>query len=774
MIKGKKLSLIALCLFVFLCASMVFAAGAAGEKHISSIKVKGNQAISTATVLNRLKMKPGDVFEESALNKELKRLYGLGYFSDVFVETKDLTEGVAVTFTVVEKPIIYKIEFRGNTKIKTGKLAKKITVKEGSLVDFSLISHDVGAIRNFYVEQGYNNVEVDYKIEPEADTGRANLVFLVNEGIARKVASIDIEGNKSVPDDEIKKYMSTKTAWWFIRKGAFDEEKFQGDLERIKSFYRSKGFLDARVSGKQEFSADGTKIYVKVQVDEGKKYLVGDVYITGSLAFPETEIRKAMKIRSGDPFDYMIIKEDIDNVRALYYDRGYMNAEVNMQHKYNPKTDRMDLNFDIIAHDEVYVGKINIIGNTKTRDKVIRRELRIYPGEKYNGKNMKYSKERIYNLGFFEDVYFDTVQNAENDVKDLNVTVKETKTGELSFGGGYSSIDAFIGFAQIRQRNFDLLNFPGFTGGGQDLTIRAELGSARQNYFLNWTDPWIFDLPLLFGFDIYRQEQDRFDDSGYGYDERRTGGSLRLGKDITDQVGTGLVYNLEEVAISNIPDNATQDLKKEQGSNWISRLTWNLAWDTRDNKYSPTKGWITGVSLEDAGGFLGGDKSFVKGYGYASYYMSFIETFVLELQMRGGSIESYGDTDEVPIYERFFAGGASTIRGYKQRGVGPRDRGTNAALGGGSMLIGNAEVTFPIFKKLIKGAVFYDVGNVWEKSSFSTGGTKDDTGFKSGTGVGVRVKTPIGPVKLDYGFPLNNNYDDKREGQFYFSVSHGF
>jgi outer membrane protein insertion porin family len=743
-----------------------------GPKRIADIKIKGNYAISTTTILSRLKLKPGDTFEESALNKELKRLYAMGYFSDVFVETEDRPEGVVIIFTVVEKPLIERIEFRGNQKISSARLGKKISTKEGVLLDYNLLRQDVAEIQTFYVEQGYSRVSVDYKIEKDPKTGKAVVVLVVNEGVSQKIREITFEGNKNIPSGELAKYMSTKRAWWFIEKGAFDQEKFSADMDRIRSVYRNKGFLDVTVSGKETVSEDGKDIELTIMVEEGKQYLVGEAKIEGELAFPEKEVRERVKISPGDPFDYGMIREDVENVRAFYYDRGYMNAEVDLDYKYNPTTDRMDLRYGIVSHDEVYVGKINVIGNTRTRDKVVRRELRVYPGEKYDGKMLKKSKERIYNLGFFEDVYFDTLPTKEGDVKDLNVTVKETKTGEFSFGGGYSSVDAFLGFAQIRQRNFDLLNFPTFTGGGQDLTIRAEMGSARTNYFLSWTDPWIFDYPFLFGFDFYRQENDRFRDSGWGYDETRWGGSLRLGKELTDEIGTGLVYNLEEVEIGNIPDDATEALKREDGKNWISRLTWNLAYDTRDNKYSPTKGWVGTVSLEDAGGFLMGDKDFIKGYGSLSFYYSIIEGVVLELRGRLGGVEPYGDSDDVPIYERFFAGGATTIRGYKQRGVGPRDMSTNAALGGRAMTIGNAEVTFPIFKNLVKGAVFYDIGNVWEKTNFW--GEKEESGFKSGTGIGVRVKTPIGPVKLDYGFPLNDNYDDKKEGQFYFSVSHGF
>lgn len=746
------------------------------DNEILDIRVKGNYAISTATILNQLKMRPGDKFTEGILNREIKRLYSTGYFADVFVETEKHPDGMIIIFNVVEKPVVEKIEFQGNARLKSRKLLTKVKLKEGVLLDFTLISQDMEAIRNYYVEEGYSNVLVDYKIETDPTTGKAILTFIIDEGASLRIKSITYEGNEHVPAKELEKYMSTQTAWWFIRKGAFDESKFQSDLGRIRTMYRSKGFLDARVTSEIDYSDDGEYMLVTVLVDEGEQYLVGDVIIEGQLAFPEIDIQELIHVKTGDPFDYTRIKEDTEGIRTLYYDKGYMNAEIDLKHRYNATDDRMDMVYTITAHEEVYVGMINVIGNTKTKDKVIRRELRVYPGEKYDGEKLKKSKERIYNLGFFEDVYFETVPTDDPNVKNLNVTVKETKTGEISFGGGYSSVDAFIGFAQVRQRNFDLLSFPTFTGGGQDLTIRAEIGSARSNYFVSWTDPWIFDFPYLFGFDIYRQEHDRFRDSGYGYDETRTGGSLRVGKEITDELSTGLVYNLEQVEISDVPSEATDALKREEGKNMLSRLTWNVQYDLRDNKYVPTKGFVVGTSLENAGGFIGGDKDFFKFFSYGSYYHSIIEHVVLELKLQGGIVQNYGKSKEVPIYERFFAGGANTVRGYKERGVGPRDRGSNSPLGGEAMLIGNIEVVFPIWKKLVKGAVFFDAGNVWEEANLKslTSGMKDDAGFKAGTGVGIRVKTPIGPVKLDYGWPLIKNYDDEQTGEFYFSVTHGF
>ncbi|MBU1784254.1 MAG: outer membrane protein assembly factor BamA [Candidatus Omnitrophica bacterium] len=778
----NKLSIFVMILALVFTACYPIIGGAetaSGGKQIVDIRIKGNYSISTVTILNRLKIKPGDMFEESALNKELKRLYAMGYFSDVFIEVEDHTDGVIVVFTVVEKPIITGIEFRGNTHIKSPKLLETVSIKAGDLLDHNRLSQDVSAIKGLYVEEGYYRITVDYKVDVRDTGDAARVIYTINEGRTLKVKSVEIEGNMSFSDDSIKKLMATKPAWWFIQKGAFDEEKFQSDLIRIATFFRGKGYLDVAVTSRMKYSDDEKFLHITVVIDEGKRYMVGKITLHGDMVVAEEDVRELVLMEPGDPFDYELMREDAENVRMFYYDNGYMDADIDLQHRYSPTDGRMDLFYEIQAHDVIHVGKVNIVGNTKTKDQVVRREVRLYPGEKYDGKYLRRSKERIYNLGYFEDVYFETVPTRDQDVKDLNVIVKETKTGEFSFGGGYSSVDAFIGFVQIRQRNFDLLDFPTFTGAGQDLTIRAEAGSARQNYFVNWTDPWIFGFPYLFGFDVYREEHDRTSLTGYGYDERRTGGSLRVGKEIGEYFATGLVYNLEEVKISNLPDDPGPALERERGENTISRLTLNMNYDRRDNKYSPSKGYFIGFSVQNAGGFLGADKTFVKGWINGNYYHSIIKSVVLELRSSLGLAENYGDTDEIPIYERFFAGGATTVRGYEERGVGPRDRtssgGIGEPIGGEALFLATAEVTFPIYTGVIKGAVFYDVGNVWNnaKDLISSEIFKENS-LKQGAGIGVRVKTPIGPIKLDWGYPLSDNYGEKKEGRFYFSVSHGF
>jgi len=749
----------------------LYAQGSEREgKTIIAINVKGNMAISNESILSKIKTKTGDAFSQETLNDDLKRLYSTEYFTNVSIDVEDAGgDGVTVTFIVEEKPVIEAIIFKGNKALTDHKLRPAIKSKPDEMLNLSLLAGDIAEIRNLYIKKGYPTVDVTYAIDAGKETNKAKIIITIDEKSRIKVAEVTITGNKFISTGKIKKILATKPAWLF-NQGIFRDDAFQEDLEKIKSLYDDEGYLDVETVPNLKYSEDGKALYINIEIKEGKQYLIGDISIKGVLVLPEKDVRSNIAMKPGKSFSNRALRSDVMAVRQYYYRYGYMNVVIDVDRSLNLTTGKIDIAYNIDAKELVYVGKIDIRGNNKTKEVVVRRELRVYPGERFDGDKIKRSKERLYNLGLFEDISFDTEQTELPDFRDLVVNVKEAKTGEFSFGGGYSSIDFLVGFIEVSQRNFDIMNFPTFTGAGQNLAIKAELGMVRRNYNISWTDPWILGYPYSFGFDAYQAAHKRSTDVGWAYDERRSGGDLRLGKDITDYLRVDTMYRLEEVRIESVSDTASQDLKDETGSKWVSSASLQLTQDTRDNIFNPTKGYVLSGGVQDAGGFLMGDKDFLKGTASASYYHAFFEKFVLEVRGRMGLAGAYGDTKEVPIYERFFAGGANTIRGYKERAVGPRDPGSNDPVGGEALLVGNAELTFPIFEKLLKGAVFYDIGNAWRrKGDFGTGGD-----YRYGAGVGIRVKTPIGPMRLDYGYPLVANHEDKKQGEFYFSMSHGF
>jgi len=738
-------------------------------KTITALGVSKNKAISSETILSKVRAKVGDKFSQGNLNDDLKRLYATEYFTDVSIDVQDSALGVAVTFIVEEKPVIDDIVFNGNTAFKAPKLKSSMKSKPNEMLNLAMLAQDISEIKAMYVKKGYPLVDVKYVVDLDKETNKARITITIEEKARIKVTRVATSGNKAVKTDAIKKLLATKPAWLF-NQGIFNEDVLKEDIEKIKSLYDDMGYMDTEVAPKLDYSKDGTQLEVTFDINEGKLYLVGVISVKGNLVLPEKDIKSRIAMKPDKPFSNRTLRIDTVNIRQYYYQFGYMNSIVDVERELNHATGKIDIAYNIDPKEPVYVGKVEIHGNTKTKDIVIRRELRIYPGERFNGEKIRRSKERIYNLGFFENVSFDTEPTSAPDIQNLVVSVKETKTGEFSFGGGYSSIDSLIGFVEVTQKNFDILNFPNFTGAGQNLSIKAEVGLVRNNFNVSWSDPWIFGWPYSFGFDVYRATHNKRGDLGWSYDEARTGGDAKLGKEFTDSLSGGLTYRLEQVKISDVINNASKDFKDEAGTNLISSLMAELAFDTRDNVFNPGRGWLVGGSIEDAGGAFGGDKGYLKGTASAAYYHTFFERIVLELKGRMGLGSAMWGSDEIPIYDRFYAGGANTIRGYKERRVGPRDPGSNEPIGGEAILLGNAEATFPIYEKILKGAVFYDVGNVWRRAEDFIAGGK----YRAGVGVGIRVKTPIGPVRVDWGYPLVRNYEDDKTGEFYFSMSRGF
>lgn len=752
--------------------SSLSAQEASERKIIKYVDVRNNKTVSSATILSKLKTKRGDIFLEKVVNEDIKRLYLMGFFGDVSVSVEDAEDGVGVIFVVTEKPPLSSIQYVGNRVYKEKKLTPVIKSKLNEFADERALKEDAAAIEDLYKRAGYPWVKVSYRLDVDEYTNKATAVFIVDEGPRAVIRNINIIGNTAYSDKRIIKVIKSRTSGMF-RSGVYKKDVADDDMERIKHFYNKEGFLDAEASYEITSREKGRKKWIElvIRVEEGRKYTAGEIKIAGNNVFSDEELKALLKLKPGDTFTETALHEEVSSIQEYYFDRGYIMARVKPDTILNMKTDRVDTTYNVIEGDVCYVNKIDIKGNTKTKDVVIRRELRIDPGERFDGSKLKRSKERLYNLGFFEEITFDTEDTAVPDRKDMVVEVKESKTGEFSFGGGFSSIDKLIGFVEVEQRNFDFLNFPTFTGDGQDLKLRAEFGSVRKNYLLSWTEPWIFDYPLSFGFDAYVTERKRSGTTGYAYDEERKGGALRFAKEFSEYLRGDLNYRMETVEITDLSADASQELKDEEGKKTISSIFLQLTRDTRDNRFNPKSGIVLSGSVEVAGGFIGGDRDFAKFFNSNTYYRS-IGPFVLELKLRNGVVTSFSDTGKVPIYERFFAGGTYTIRGYKERDVGPKDV-SGDPIGGGTMTVGNAELTFSIIENL-KGAFFLDAGNVWYRPDSKPQSGNSTRGLKVGVGAGLRINTPIGPVKLDFGFPLNAESWQEDKGRFHFSMSRGF
>jgi outer membrane protein insertion porin family len=763
-------------------AAALFAAGPAafssaayaandGGAVVSEVVVEGNETVALQTILTQLRTVAGKPTTTQTLSEDLKRLYSLGYFKDVQIkqETDPSTGKLKVVFAVKEKPVLRAVEIVGNVKIKTKDIEAKIKSKAGDFFDEQQVRRDVDAVRKLYEEKGYYDAGVRYKTDFDPTANQARLQIISEEGAKLVVKRIDFEGVKAIKEGDIRAKIETKAAQWFWISGVLKKDALDLDLQRIQALYDEYGYSDAKATYRTENLNDKGDVRLIFVVEEGKLYQVGDVSFRGNTVFTNEEILKAMELKSGSPFSRKGLRQSVTNIQDLYFEKGYMNAKVAFDSVYNEQTQKVDVSYKITENKITSVNRIIIRGNNKTQDIVIRRELRVYPGEPFNGTALKRSKERLFNLGFFEEVQMDTADTENPDAKDLVVTVKETKTGEFSFGGGFSSIDKAVGFVQVRQSNFDIADWPSFTGAGQDLTARVQLGAVRSQGELSWTDPWFMGNPFSLGFDVYHREYNKTRSSGLFFDQSQTGGRIRVGKELSDYDSISAFYGFERVEISDIPDEASADLRAEIGRTNISRVGAMLTRDTRDNRFVPTEGILLQGGGEIAGGPLGGDRDFWKLTGLGATYYEVFKDNVLELKLRGGIADAFDDSEKVPIFERYYAGGANTIRGYRERRIGPRDSGTQDPIGGNAYWVGNIEHTFPIFPGIIKGAAFYDVGAV--DASIEDFG---DTGIYSGVGVGIRVKTPIGPLKVDAGYPLDEVEGEDKELRFYFNMSRGF
>jgi len=738
---------------------------AEGERLITAIEVRGNKVTATAKIISVIKSKVGAPYLEYIVSDDLRRLYATGFFSDVKVSTEDFKEGLKLIFVVREKPVIEKITFKGQRHIRERVLKEQIKSKEAQFLDHPQILEDLENLKKFYEKRGFSLSKITHSVEipPEAD--KAKIQFLIEEGRRTKINKLNIKGNKTFSARRITKLMKTRSG--LLRRGFYKESVLKEDIERIKSFYRKEGFIDIKVDYNIESHLYKDFMIVDINIIEGRRYIVGNIYIKGNRDIPEAEIRKKLsECLPGKVFNQEALSKDLLNISGLYFDKGYIFVQIREITYLNPKTDKVDITYNIVENEIAYVDLIKIRGNTKTKDVVIRRELRIKPGDRFDGEKLRRSKERLVNLGFFEEISYDTEPTEEPNKENLIIQVKEQKTGEFSFGGGYSTIEKFVGFLEIRQRNFDWRNFPYFVGAGQNLSCHLEWGTASQNLEFSFTEPWIFGLPISFGFDGYRRTHERALDVGFGYNEKRTGGILRLGRELTDFLRIDSKYKLERIRISDVPTTASQEILKEVGKNTISSLELGLSYDSRDNIFSPTRGWVIGGDLEVVGGIFSGDKDFLKFQSRISKYFDLPKGSVLETKLRMGIVWAYGKSKDVPIYERFFAGGIYTIRGYRERKISPLDSVTSDLIGGESLFVGNLEYTFPLVE-FIKAALFFDTGGVWKKAKDLGKGD-----FKSSVGLGLRVKTPLGPVRLDYGYPFNKEPgEEEKKPRFHFSMS---
>ena len=756
--KNRSLQIILVLAFWLLGWSVSLEAREGDSIH--AVIIQGNERISDETIRYYIKTKPGEPLSRSLIRQDIQEIHGLGHFKDIQVETRETLNGLDVIFKVEEIPSVGLLEVTGSDQIDINAILEKIPIKRGATFREYLIQESREEIKNLYNDKGYFFVKVNIQAKAN-DQNQVDVLIRIKEGEKVAIQKVRLSGNRSLTDKEILKIIETQAKTWlsFIDdSGIYKKDVLKLDLLRIEAFYQDHGFLKVRVmEPKTDVNRKNRNIYITIPVEEGAQYKVGKIIIKEDDTFSGQELRQAMKIQEGEIYNLSQIRADVLNLTELYSEKGYAYADISPVTNINEASRTVDLEIKTDRGRKVYVGQINIQGNTKTLDNVIRREFRLKEGELFNSKKLKRSKQRINNLGFFEDVKIDTRPGKSADLLDIETTITERPTGSFSVGAGFSSVENLIFTANVSQDNI--------FGRGQKLAFGVELSSRRNNFNLSFTDPRIFDSTISGGIDAFNRKSNFF-----SFESRNRGGGFRLGKAIGEYDWMGLSYRYEDIRVTGVQaTNETAFLFN--GERTTSRISPSYVRDTRDDFLNPTTGWRHKARF-DLGG-LGGLKFYRSAY-EVSYYRPLVGKLIGAIHSEINWAEGYGG-DLLPIFERYFMGGPNSLRGFTIRDIGPKSE-TGDPVGGTKSLLINAELQYP-FTKTFRGFIFYDRGNVYgDGPNLATTTEKFDIGeMRSSLGLGIRFVSPFGPIGFAYGYKLDRNeLDQNPAGEFHFSAGGGF
>ncbi|TAN60996.1 outer membrane protein assembly factor BamA [bacterium] len=717
---------------------------------VDAVFIEGNRRIDTDAILKKVASKPGEQFSPDDVKEDLRAIYSTGFFDDVFADLSETAGGKALTYVVKEMPFIKKIEIQGNSEVKEEKIKDALTLKENTALSRTSLAENVAKIKAVYAEEGYYLAKITPVLE--SDGVEATIVFKINEGPEVKVKRITFIGNANFSKSDLLDAIETsEVGWWSFVSGSgkFNEYVFQNDLALIINHYFNNGYINADIVDHRVLLSDDKKwFYVTIAVNEGEQFKVASLDVKGDMLTTKKEVLEKFKLKKGDIFNRSKFSKDIDAVSDYYGDKGYAYADVRPLTNLNMTDKTIDITIDIKKNDLVYIERIDMTGNVRTRDKVIRRELEVEEGNLFSSTDVKMSKQNLKRLGYFEDVKINQTRGSGDDKMKIDVEVKERPTGAISIGAGYSSVDKLIGTASVSQTNF--------LGTGLRLELTGTVSASSSRYSFGFTEPWLFDKPISAGFDLYNSEKTYPD-----FKIRKNGFDLRAGFPITKRSTRGyLTYRLEDVHIINVASSASSYILDQAGSSTLSSLRATVKRDTRDDAFFAHEGSVQTLSSELAGGPLGGTTAYLKHEGDAIQYFPLAWDTTFSLHGAVGYVQGYGGKAP-PVYEKYFLGGINSVRGFKTRSLGPADPATGNLLGGDTMAVFNAEYTFPLFsKQSIRGLLFFDAGNAYK-------GAIDLGQLRTGAGTGIRWYSPIGPLRLELGFNLKPKpYEAKEQWDF--------
>ena len=766
------------------------------EDKILEIRIEGNRRVEPEAIRRAIKQKVGNIFDREKATEDLRSLWGLSYFSDVqLLIQRTAGPGVIYVIRVVERPAVREIKLEGNEELSKDDLKDSIDLKPYSILDLDAVRRNAKKIQDKYVEKGFFLAEVTYRLDPvnrptEPTPRRGtvirpqpgdevDVVFVIREHAKVMVKAIDFIGTNKVPAEDLRAVMFTREGGWLsflTGEGTYREEIFQRDLTIIQAVYYDRGFINVKVEKPMvSLTPDKRFIYITIKLEEGEPYSIGTLDFSGELLVPKEQLRTLMTSREQELFNRSKLAHDISAFTDIYLDQGYAYANITPVTQVHPETRVVDLTFDFQKGRKVYIERIDISGNTKTRDKVIRRELRVYEGELFSGTGLRRSKERVTALGFFETVEINHKPGSDESKVVVHVEIKEKATGTFQVGLGFSNVENFIFTAQISQNNF--------LGWGQTAALSAQLSSLRSFAQVSFLDPYFFDTNFIFSTDLYRVQADY-----QGFVREAFGGDLSLGYHIFEDVIATLTYTRESVRVDPGRGFDQIPLANRFRNGITSSLRLSASWDRRDNRLFPSRGFFQFGSVEVAPPFLGGTFLFARYTAYSRFYFPLLWGWVFKTNTTFGYVQQLDANSAVPVSELYFLGGINSVRGYLLRSitpiisVGSSSRPdsflvSNFGIGGNKQVVFNFELEFPIFEKVgIKGVVFLDAGNAFAASQpwFHDAQYPLFLGLYYAVGFGFRWFSPIGPLRFEWGFPLYRRPGIDQPVLFEFTIGNFF
>lgn len=754
-------------------AMMIFAVPATAQT-VNRIIVKGNKKIEKEAIESKLVTKLGGAFNKENIRKDVQQLFETGYFYNVVVD-KAGGKNITLTYTVEEKPSIEDIQFVGNSEVDDEELRETALLKPYEILDHSKIREAIEKLQKMYEEKGFFLAKITYRLVPIQETGNVTLYIDVAENDKVQVKKITFLGNRNLSSTKLKSAMVTKEGGFFSflsGSGAYKQDAFDRDVQILNYLYFNEGYVQVKIARPQVYvSPDKRSIYVTIQIEEGVQFDVGNVDFTGDILFEKQELFESIAIDESKLFVFETIQNDVRELQAKYGDLGYAYANIIRRTSIREKERLVDITFEIDKGNKVYIGNINVIGNTKTRDKVLRRELRLREGELYNETRKRESEANVQRLGFFEEVNFNTkTPRGRDDLMDIDIVVKERNTGTIQVGAGYSSFAGFVFNGQVNQTNL--------LGRGQKLGVSIDISDKQSLFKLSFTEPYFNDTEWSLGFDAYQSQRTLTQ-----YREVKKGGAVRVGHPLAPYLRGFIRYKVDDTDLT-LTDEGDPDLFPVETANGLtSSVTLTLEYDKRNDRFAPSKGIYSSASVEYAG--LGGDLDYTKTFATFRYYKKVLWDIVWRNNINYGLIASNKQGEEPPFSELFLLGGANSLRGYDWFTVGRRkfsNKAYNEALaagdpdpnntamkpfGGKQQLYYNLEFQFPMIREAgINGVVFYDIGQA--ENQIKPEDFQQDVGF------GIRWFSPIGPLRFEWGFPVGSQEYDVDPVNFQFAIGSPF